>query len=70
MNATDRKTLIDMAKHGFTFANDAIFRTRTQGVRCLNRLVKLGLAIRIGDTPEFKITNAGRECVTYKFTTL
>lgn len=70
MNTTDRSTLSNMAKHGFSFANDAIFRTRTQGVRCLNRLAKLGLVEQVGDTPEFKITNAGRDCVSHKFTTI
>jgi hypothetical protein len=68
LNTTDRKTLTTATKHGFTWAGDAGFRTHTQGIRCLNRLVKLGLMERVAETPEHKITEAGRDSVAYKFT--
>lgn len=59
MTATEKKALAVMAKTGFTFYGDAMFRTLSQAKRCLDGLVRKGFAEKIGG--EFKLTFAGKE---------
>ena len=56
LNATEKKAIATMAKTGFTFYGDN-FKTFTQAKRCLDGLVRKGLATKNGN--EFFLTDAG-----------
>ena len=59
MTATEKKAITVMQLSGFTFYGDAMFRTFTQAKRCLDGLVRKGLAENV--CGEFKLTIAGKE---------
>jgi hypothetical protein len=61
-NATDRKVLANVVKHGFTFEGDNLFRTIRQARVCLNRLVRAGWLTKVENA--FRITEAGREAAS------
>ena len=58
LNATEKKAIAVMNSSGFTFYGDAMFRTFNQAKRCLDGLVKKGLAEKVTD--QFCLTLAGR----------
>lgn len=66
-NATDRKVMANVAKHGFTFKGDNLFRTIRQATVCLNKLLKAGFLETAIDQfgVSYRITDAGRDAVTY-----
>ena len=67
MNTTDRKVMANVAIHGFTFANDNLFRTVRAGRTCLNRLVKMGWLMMVVDQfgISYRITDTGRDAVAH-----
>lgn len=66
-NATDRKVMANVEKHGFTFATDSLFRTVRQGVASLNRLTKAGWLVPVKDQfgTAYRMTGAGHEAVAF-----
>jgi len=58
-NALDTKVMQNVAKHGFTFKGDNLFRTIRQASTCLNRLVSRGWLAQEGS--EYRITDEGRD---------
>lgn len=66
-NVTDRKVMTDVAKHGFTFKADSLFRTIRQATGCLNRLVKVGFLVAVTDQfgTAYRLTDAGWDALRY-----
>ena len=66
LNKTEKKTINNIVKYGFTFYGDNLFSTFTQAKRCLDGLVRKGYALKDGD--EFKPTEAAKYFVKYGIT--